>query len=91
MSTTSWDADSSDSNNKKNLVAIQQWWIGLDDKSVTLTQEITKLLSNVMDSSDEMSKSPKTFTIKNSQMQNNKLTWGEPARGTEWNITAQKL
>lgn len=85
MDIISWTAGSSDFNNQKSLTAIQQWWIDLEDKSVTLIKE-TKILN-----SDVMSGSPDTFTVQNPHMQGNILIWSKPGFGNEWNVTAQQL
>ena len=88
MSTTSWDAKS---NNQNDLQDIQEWWTGLDDKSVTMTEQNPNLLFQKIGSPDQISKSSTIFTIQNPQMQDNKLIWYKDDLGNDFNIPAQKL
>lgn len=85
MNIISWKAGISDPNNQKNLEIIQQWWSGLNNTSVTIS------LSNALDGANIISQSPETFTIKDPQMRDNKLTWSKPNYGNNWNITAKQL
>ncbi|MEC4893046.1 MAG: hypothetical protein SAL07_12595 [Oscillatoria sp. PMC 1051.18] len=91
MAKITWATNSTNPHNPNYLATIQEWWVSLDGKEVTLAQRLIGENGNASDLNWEPQRFDEKFVIQNPQIRGITVFWYKQDSDVERNLTPEKL